>query len=66
MGDYFLVFRFGQIWVGTAGCAESGIPRHEPKPLGHSPLFGKTHFAEALDLNRMQGFKNHASETLYS
>jgi hypothetical protein len=30
--------------------------------LGYGPLFGKAHFAEALDLDRMQGFKNHASE----
>lgn len=61
-GDDFLVFRFGEIGIGTAGCAESSIPRHEPKPLGYGPLFGKAHFAEALDLDRMQGFKNHASE----
>jgi hypothetical protein len=33
--------------------------------LGHGPLFGKAHFTEALDLDRMQGFKSHASEALY-
>ena len=61
-GDDFLAFRFGKIGVGSVGCAESGIPRHKPKPLGHGPLFGKAHFAKALDLDWMQGFKNHASE----
>lgn len=61
-GDYFLVFHFGEIWVGTAGCAESGIPRHEPKPLGHGPLFGKTHFAEALELNGMQWLESQSGE----
>ena len=53
-GDNFLAFDFGKIGIGAAGGGKARGARHEPKTLGHGPLFGKAHFAEALELNGMQ------------
>jgi hypothetical protein len=60
-GYDFLAFRFGKIGMGSPCGGKAGIPCHEPKPLGDSPLLCEAHLAEALDLYWMQWFNHFGS-----
>ena len=62
-GDGFLVFLFGEMRIGAAGCRQTGVPGHEPQSLGHGPLLGECHFAESLDLNGMKRLKLHGNRS---
>jgi hypothetical protein len=63
-GDEFLAVFFGECGVGAAGGGESGVAGHEPETLGDGPLFGEGHFAEALDLEGVEGFEVHGRGAL--
>jgi hypothetical protein len=61
MGNEFMVFLFGEVGVGATGGGEAGVAGHEPKVLRDGPFFGEGHFAEALNLDGVEGFEVHGA-----